>query len=795
MFADVCDCVSAGSCRLAACAPHIPINNAIRMRLERERAMHMTVRSLKQNDKPLRASLSAVRRLVGAVAVGGAETAIRVMNQNHALHIDMWPLNDAANEASAWETDMRSLFRGLYTFEHDAESAMSYRREETAQSAQYPYMVEVVSANHDLDANDAWSEPESFQLGSRLPDDWWKQLARWPQIGAYNIDEFYKALLEVPGAGMLFLLGRASSVERNVALEALGRSWMSSPDDFSSYSEHCVRFRALMFADVEVPNALQSEYGLLCPNVGFRVLSESESRSLSNPSPNAIAGCVQPSGAVEAMLRLPVAELKPFPGMSTIKPVVGVRPLDPMPAEPTELPITLGQASLPDGRRCPMTMSVKDLATHMHVLGQTGSGKTTFLVNLAHELRRQNVGFAVLSPHEDLMDRVLADPVTDEEPMATDHMLAIDYGDESHVVPMNPLAEHDDNRFAMKVSAITVALKQYIDPTSQGMFGERASSAFSLVASACRTLGMASIPMVTSILSRQDLCRTLVGILKERDGTLARRIHQELAGLQGIDATDLFSWMGSRFQMIHSSPVLMNILGTRSTALDVVKVMDEGMQLVVNLGASAMGGEASRFLLALWLIEFQNAMLRRKHPHQPFVLIIDEAHAAAMGPLAAILDEGRKFGLYVVVAHQRLGQLRSGLADALESDSGSFISLRSGVRDAMRAGVRLNGWPAEELARLPRFEAAAVIVRDGVPTEPFTLHIDPPRVMEDGSLRAANGKPKPNWRTAVLNAANAEIRTMAILGASQRQLSDPYAREVVACPDTVERILSMVVGQ
>ena len=83
-----------------------------------------------------------------------------------------------------------------------------------------------------------------------------------------------------------------------------------------------------------------------------------------------------------------------------------------------------------------------------------------------------------------------------------------------------------------------------------------------------------------------------------------------------------------------------------------------------------MGGEASRFLLALWLIEFQNAMLRRKHPHQPFVLIIDEAHAAAMGPLAAILDEGRKFGLYVVVAHQRLGQLRSGLADALESDSG-----------------------------------------------------------------------------------------------------------------------------
>ena len=71
-----------------------------------------------------------------------------------------------------------------------------------------------------------------------------------------------------------------------------------------------------------------------------------------------------------------------------------------------------------------------------------------------------------------------------------------------------------------------------------------------------------------------------------------------------------------------------------------------------------------------------------------------------------------------------MGQLSGELSEALESNAGSFITLRTGLKFAARASKRLNGWPVEELVRLPTLNAAASLLRNGIPTEPFTLIID-----------------------------------------------------------------------
>lgn len=46
-------------------------------------------------------------------------------------------------------------------------------------------------------------------------------------------------------------------------------------------------------------------------------------------------------------------------------------------------------------------------------------------------------------------------------------------------------------------------------------------------------------------------------------------------------------------------------------------------------------------------------------------------------PLAAML--ARKFGVCLMIAHQRIGQLNPPLTDALEEDAGSFVALRTGA--------------------------------------------------------------------------------------------------------------------
>lgn len=129
---------------------------------------------------------------------------------------------------------------------------------------------------------------------------------------------------------------------------------------------------------------------------------------------------------------------------------------------------------------------------------------------------------------------------------------------------------------------------------------------------------------------------------------------------------------------------------------------------------------------------------------------------------------GRKFGVCVIIAHQRIGQLNQRLADALEADAGSFIAFRTGLRDSHRAEDRLGSWPPDDLMRLPTFQAAATISRDGMSTMPFTLTIAPP-VQDDQTLRQ---------------------RRDTLQRLSRAELTVDLSRLTIAGPDTALRILT-----
>lgn len=698
----------------------------------------LPVSALKRNTVCVRnagctqnAECVTIRRLIDIVNMNGLLTVLRISSVHGLLSVDVaarFPCGDrpnarmeAVDSVDRWEHDMRYAFGEVFEFGACADRPSV----ETTVRDGYeirPSMAGDCQDGRRQDPDDIDLSTEEERVLSALEGDLTCGMNGFTKGTCNILSPFH----ETPST-MLFDAMRRADTTITYAL------YKAEPDAISLLDGQDLGFapntpplslRVCITAPDIVDRGVLSEYKTLsCAN--FRRLTGRELHSACVPQPQDMRECVLPIGIVSTYLRFPTAGANPVKGMATLPRERFRRPLE-QPYEPARVkPIRLGGAIDETGSAIDVTVEPEDLTTHMHVMGAPGSGKTTFLVDLAHELASQGVGFICLSTHRDLMDRVLSDGRVSEQEF---HLRGVDHSDGESVVPINPLAEYDDDMFALKVSELTDAIKEYIDPRQQGMFGERGASAFALVALACRKLGCASIPMVTSVVSSQELCKVLAQVIRDTDPSLARRIDQELGGLTGPEASDLFSWMSSRFNVIHSSPLLMRILGTGMNDIDLAKLMDgSDTGVAVNLAGGELGTASAQFLLACWLIQIKSAMRHRRNPDKPFVVIVDEAHAAAFGPLASMLDEARKFGVCVVVAHQRIGQLNQRLADALEADAGSFIALRTGLRDSRRASERLGGWPSDDLMRMPAFEAAATISRAGMTTMPFTLTVDAPR--------------------------------------------------------------------
>lgn len=706
------------------------------------------VKALRQGADPMARSRMLARRLLDIVNLSDYAVMVRVTGHDGKLDMEVGAciaadrLGDGADDAFPWREDLDYVSDGVLDMDERPMAPFLPMRIGDAYEMRLPVSVrkpsapEHASASGPLDGTAEFSKPRTTE--EQLLDSIEQDLACTSEgftndtAKIFNVGHdrdpvpLYERLACGPETSVVYLLEKATPKERAAATEVYDPH---SDFDTSIFYPNMppVRFRMIVASPTRVDKGVLSELKALT-YADFTHLDQAESARLRLPDSNTLRGYAIPGTIAGAYLRLPVAADDPFPGMVTVPAERKDHPLDPMPAPATDCPIRLGAATAGDGSTVDVTIEPTDLVTHLQVIGAPGSGKTTFLVNLGRELARQGIGFAFFSTHRDLMDRLLGSASTPKGYC----LWGIDHADAEHVVRVNPLHAADDDEFARRVSEVTDVLKDYLDPTNQGYFGERAASSFSLVANGWRALmkeesPSLSIPMVSSTLTRKDLCEDLAIALRDVDMQLARQMHEQMASMSDSDAGDLFSWLGSRFNVLHSSPLLMRILST-STSFDLADMMNRPTSggLVVNLAGEMLGTSAAQFLMACWLVEIKHVMMHRTHPERPFVVVVDEAHAAAFGPLAAMLDQARKFGVCVVIAHQRIGQLNPRLADALEEDSGSFIALRTGLRDAARASIRLGGWDRGDLLRMPTFEAAATLNRAGMPTAPFTLHVDPP---------------------------------------------------------------------
>lgn len=377
--------------------------------------------------------------------------------------------------------------------------------------------------------------------------------------------------------------------------------------------------------------------------------------------------------------------------------------------------VCLGLSQFRDERH-DVTLAIDDRRRHLAILGKTGTGKTTLLENLIVADIRAGRGVAVVDPHGDLADSLLALIPRGR----TNDVIAFDVADTEHPLSFNPLDCHDTAQRPLVASAVLSAFKKLYS----SMWGPRLEHIFRNALLALVETHGASLAQVLPLLIDR---RFREGVVRQVSDSAVRRFwEQEFATmpprLQGEAIAPVLNKIGHFI----SSPLLRNIVGQPRTTLNMRAAMDRGAILIVNLSKGRIGEDASALLGALVVTSLQLAAMSRANvpesERRDFFAYIDEFSNFATESFASIFSEARKYRLGLTVATQFIEQLDEMTQGSLFGNVGTTIAFQSSQRDAEVLAVQLGGdlLPAD-LLTLPKFHAYVRLLIDGVPSQPFSM--------------------------------------------------------------------------
>src|SRR5262249_23416403 len=145
---------------------------------------------------------------------------------------------------------------------------------------------------------------------------------------------------------------------------------------------------------------------------------------------------------------------------------------------------------------------------------------------------------------------------------------------------------------------------------------------------------------------------------------LVRDDLQQFQRLNHRDWTQFVLSTENRLSRFLGSKGIRRFMNLSQGNIDVRSIMDEQKVLLVNLGASEyLDRESAKLFASLFLTEFFQAAMLRASTAPPcakpktYILYLDEFQEYITDDIAAMLEQVRKGGLHLVLAHQNLGQL------------------------------------------------------------------------------------------------------------------------------------------
>lgn len=297
----------------------------------------------------------------------------------------------------------------------------------------------------------------------------------------------------------------------------------------------------------------------------------------------------------------------------------------------------------------------------MHVIGSSGTGKSKLLESMIRGDVREGNGACVIDWHGTLCTDVL-------RYFAFQDVGRV--GDSRRVILINPSAPDfitGFNPFVRGEGDISVQVSRRVDATIRpwGVTNTDLTPTFSRI---CRILytfmieNRETLPNAASLLHfKNKALRELAGG-KITDSFIKAEWDELQAITKNQDWKNEVLSTKNRLMRFVGSQSIRRFMGLRDGNLDLMEIMEKGHILLVNLGSSDyLDREAARVFASLLLNEFFETAMRRatRTPNgekpSTFSLYLDEFQEYVTDDVAAMLDQVRKGGLHMVLAHQHLG--------------------------------------------------------------------------------------------------------------------------------------------
>jgi len=297
--------------------------------------------------------------------------------------------------------------------------------------------------------------------------------------------------------------------------------------------------------------------------------------------------------------------------------------------------------------------------SHTHILGASGGGKsrlTELLMRL--NLSQPKAGFCLLDPHGSLYHSMV-NYLAMKRPDLADRVILIDPANaDQPVVGFNPLPSTGENLDFMVSTLVEGCLKAWgqTDPKSTPRIFRWLENIFHVIAANEQTL-LETAPLIR-ISNNPDRDKMLAKVQNDL-------IRDDWVMFQKAQPKEREAYMegaSNRLRAFLQSSAIRNMIGQRDQRIDFSKAMDDGKIVLVNLSGGNAVSRENMSLLGIMMVNeiFRCAKLR--DPHDPtlssFHLYIDEFGQFITKEIAFALEECRKYGLFLTLAHQHLEQLK-----------------------------------------------------------------------------------------------------------------------------------------
>ncbi|NIT04607.1 type IV secretion system DNA-binding domain-containing protein [Candidatus Saccharibacteria bacterium] len=365
-----------------------------------------------------------------------------------------------------------------------------------------------------------------------------------------------------------------------------------------------------------------------------------------------------------------------------------------------------------------------DRRKHMYLVGKTGTGKSTLFKNMIVQDIQNGEGVAVLDPHgdlvKDLLDFIPPERVKD--------VVYFDPADVERPVGLNLLELNDTSQKNLLASGLLDAFKKHFIDIS---WGPRLEYLLNNAILTLLEVPGTTLLGITRLLSDKNYQKYIVH--KVKDPVLRDFWETEYKQMMGNPRlhTEAVAPIQNKVGRFLASSTIRNIVGQRTSSLDLDDIMNSGKILLVNLSKGKIGEDNANLLGSLLISRINfTAMQRVRLPEderRDFYVYADEFQNFASGSFASILSEARKYRLSLHLTHQYVEQIPENMQDAIFGNVGTILVFAVGAPDAAVLEKEFVPYfTAEDLISLDKFHMYVKLMADGMISKPFSAVSFPP---------------------------------------------------------------------